>query len=67
MEIEWMRRAEAAHMRLHAFVPEPPYGEAAVRELRECEMVTEECRATLDATRKEFKSHLETHALTLSR
>ncbi|MEO8594096.1 MAG: hypothetical protein ABI759_12310 [Candidatus Solibacter sp.] len=67
VEIECVRRVDSAQSRLHAFLPEPPFGEASVIELQLCERATESARASLDKAKHERVAHRETHAMTLSR
>jgi hypothetical protein len=66
LEIEHTRRAEEAQSRLQAFVPAPPYGAGAAKELRAFQVETEKCRMLLEQAYRERKAHQETHAMTLS-
>jgi len=66
-EIECRRLADVAQLHLQAFSPEPPFGEATIRELRALEQSIEKCRASFDTAHRERIAHLETHALTMSR
>jgi hypothetical protein len=67
MEIDCVRRVDAAQSRLHSFLPQPPFGEAAASELRLYEHTAEKSRAALDNAKRERTAHRETHEMTLSR
>jgi hypothetical protein len=66
IEIECLRDVEAMQSRLYSFVPEPPFGEAAVTELRSYEHAAEKSRASLDTAKRDRIQHRETHQMTVS-
>lgn len=66
VEIECVRRLDAAHARLHTFFPEPPYGEAAANELKSYQNAVEEARTGLANAKRERAAHCGTHAMTLT-
>jgi hypothetical protein len=63
VEIDLTRRAADAERRLHEFVPEPPFGDAVVKEFHACEVGAEQSRASLLRARDERVAHTSTHAL----
>ena len=67
VEIECVRRLDAAQSRLRSFFPEPPYGKAAVDDLHSREREVEEARSALETATRERAAHSVTHALTVSR
>jgi hypothetical protein len=66
IEIECVRDLDAMRCRLHSFVPEPPFGEAAATELRSYEHAAEKSRASLDTAKRQRNQHRETHRMTIS-
>ena len=50
-EIEATRQAADAEADLHAYYPEPPFGEVAAKELKRCQHALEESRVAVDRKR----------------
>ena len=64
--IECNRRAMSAQSRLESFVPEPPFGNAALNDLQGRQVEAERSRAALADAERERTEHLQTHLLTMS-
>jgi hypothetical protein len=67
IEIACARNADATQSRLRSFLPEPPFGEAAAKELRLREQAAEKSRASFDDAKRRRTEHDQTHVMTLSR
>ena len=67
IEIECLRHVDAMQSRLHSFLPEPPFGEAATSELRLYEHAAETSRASLAVAKSQRTQHRETHSMTVLR
>ena len=64
--IECSLRATSAQSRLESFVPEPPFGNAAMNDLQDRQVEAEKSRAALARAERERTEHLQTHSLTIS-